>query len=131
MVSENIKLLRRELGMSQEEFGRRIKETRNVIANIENDRWSDAKKREAIYQKICNVFGVTQEWLLSDNPGKPDLRPLTAEDEQAQLIGGALATDPVLRSFAEFWTLRTDAEKDAIIKAMDDFIEILRKNQAK
>lgn len=130
MVSDNIKLLRRELGLSQEEFGKKIKESRNVIANIENDRWSDAKKREAIYQKICNVFGITQEWLLSDNPGKPDLRPLGAEDETAQAIGSAFASDPVLRSFAEFWALRTDDEKDAIVKAMDDFIEILKRNQA-
>ena len=129
MVSDNIKKLRNALHLTQEEFGEKIGESRNVIANIENNRWSDANKRDFVYSKICKRFGVSLEWLQSDNSGDVPLPELSDPDELERKTGKMLSDDPVVRSFLEFWAQRTDEEREQIAKAFDDFREILQKNK--
>lgn len=130
MVSENIKYLRRELGLTQEEFGAKIGETRNVIANIESNRWSDTEKRKAIYRKIYRVFGVTEDWLMSDNPGEISFPDGIAINRDAERLGALFKNeDPVVKAFLDFWSQRTYQEKEILQKAINDFADALKEAQ--
>lgn len=129
MVSDNIKKLRNAFHLTQEEFGEQIGESRNVIANIENNRWSDANKRDFIYSKICKRFGVPMDWILADDPGDVPLAEMTERNDLASRTGEMAADDPVVKAFLEFWAKRTDEEREQITKALEEFYEILQKNK--
>lgn len=129
MVSDNIKKLRNALHMTQEEFGDKIGESRNVIANIENNRWSDANKRDFVYSKICKRFGIPLDWILADNPGDVPLPEMTEADEFAKKTGEMVSGDPVVKSFLEFWSQRTDKEREQLTQAIEEFYAILQKNK--
>ncbi len=59
-MNERIKLLRKKLDMTQEEFASKIKLSRNFIAQIE----SGAKApSERTISDICREFNVRYQWL--------------------------------------------------------------------
>lgn len=60
MENERIKLVRIDLGLSQKEFGERIGISRDMIANIENDR---VEVKPLLMQHLCDVFHVNSDWL--------------------------------------------------------------------
>lgn len=60
---ERIKFLRKELGMSQEELGKALGVSRDVIGNIEYGRLKRPDQKEPLYRLICEKFGVSEEWL--------------------------------------------------------------------
>lgn len=62
MMNERIKILRKELGLSQSEFGKRIGVSRSVIANIELDR---VEAKDLLIGHICDIFNVSERWLLN------------------------------------------------------------------
>lgn len=126
MYAENIRKLREHCGLTQEEFGSKVGVSVGVITNLELARLKRPESKMPLFQLIADTFGVPVEWILSDNPAP--LPPLDERGKQARMLG-EMADDPVVQSFAEFWSARTDAEKKTLLKAMDDFIEILKRNQ--
>lgn len=126
MYAENIRKLRERCGLTQEEFGRRVGVSVGVITNLELARLKRPENKMPLFQLIAENFGVPVEWILADDP--EPLPPLEEADQEAMMYG-QMAADPVVRSFTEFWAARTETEKKALLKAMDDFIEILRRNQ--
>lgn len=127
MISENIRAIRMAHGLSQEDFADALGVSSGVITNIEYNKLQNPQKKLPLFRLIAEKFGVPLEWILSDNPDP--LPPLDERGKQARILG-EMADDPVVQSFAEFWSARTDAEKKTMLKAMDDFIEILKRNQA-
>lgn len=59
-MRNRIKELRRQLNLSQEEFGKKIGVTRGVIANIENGR---VEPKELTLSMISKTFSVDVDWL--------------------------------------------------------------------
>ena len=59
-MNERIKALRKELGLSQAEFGEKIGVSRSVIANIELNR---VEPKDLMVKHICDVFNVNELWL--------------------------------------------------------------------
>lgn len=60
-IGERVKKVRKENGLSQEEFAHRLGfDTRGAIANIELGR-TEASDR--LLSLISNIFGVREEWL--------------------------------------------------------------------
>ncbi len=127
MISENIRAIRMAHGLSQEDFADELGVSSGVITNIEYNKLQNPQKKLPLFRLIAEKFGVPLEWILSDNPDP--LPPLDERGKQARMLG-EMADDPVVQSFAAFWSARTDAEKKTLLKAMDDFIEILKRNQA-
>lgn len=63
-ISERVKILRKDhLKMSQEEFGKTLGVSRDVIGNIEYDRLKKPEQKEPIIRLICKEFGVNEKWL--------------------------------------------------------------------
>lgn len=59
-MNERIKLVRNELGLTQQEFADRIKVKRNTVATYEMGRSVPSDSAIAL---ICMEFGVNEEWL--------------------------------------------------------------------
>lgn len=61
-VNDRIKKVRKELDMTQENFGKKLGVSRSVIMNIEYDA-VDALTKPLLLTSICTTFGVSREWL--------------------------------------------------------------------
>lgn len=59
-MNERIKLIRKNLKMTQAEFGQEIGSTRDAIANYENGRVIPDKTTRML---ICSKFNVNEAWL--------------------------------------------------------------------
>ena len=62
-LSEKIIKLRKEQGLSQEEFGNEIHVSRQAVSKWEND---ESKPDTDKIQEIVRKFGVSYEYLLND-----------------------------------------------------------------
>jgi len=77
-LNERIKLVRKTLGLSQQEFGEKLGVSRDVISNIE---YRHIPPKELLVKHIANLYGVNLAWLmygegemmLSDSPLQPKL----------------------------------------------------------
>lgn len=59
-MNERIKLLRKELGLTQEQFGQRLGVTRGAITNIE---YNKVEPKPLFVDLICREFDVNEQWL--------------------------------------------------------------------
>lgn len=84
-MEERIKTLRKTLGLTQDEFAKRIGLARNSVANYEIGR---REPTNAIILSICKEFKVNEDWLRTGE-GKM-LRENSMEDEAAYYVGELL-----------------------------------------
>jgi transcriptional regulator with XRE-family HTH domain len=91
-TSERIKAVRKQLGLSQEEFGQRIGVSRDVIGNIEYDRLKRPEQKEPIYRLICKEYDINEEWLRT---GEGEMKRQLSRDEQiTDFMGDVLKDRP-------------------------------------
>ena len=64
---ERFREIRKDLKLSQEEFGKRLGVSRSVIVNIECDRLKRPDQKESLYKLVCKEFNVNEEWLRTGN----------------------------------------------------------------
>jgi len=62
MTGEMMKQLRLHLNLSQKEFGERFGASRDMVANIENDR---VEIKDILLRHIVSVFHLKEEWAIS------------------------------------------------------------------
>ncbi len=87
-MNERLKKLRRELGLTQQEFADKIGVKRNSLANYETGRNTPI---DAIIVSICREFNVNEDWLRT---GKGDMFiKLSYSDEIAQFVGDLLSEE--------------------------------------
>ena len=77
-MKERLKILRKSLNMTQEEFAARIGIKRNSYANYEIGR---NKPIDAVIFSICREYGVSETWLRT---GEGEM--LLSVDEETRLI---------------------------------------------
>lgn len=86
---DRIKELRKkDLKLTQAEFGERLGVSRSVIKNIELNALARPDQKLSLYKLICNEFNVREEWLLNGIEPKfvqPDMFSL---DEFIKVRGG-------------------------------------------
>ena len=88
-MNERIKQIRIKLGLSQDEFGRRLGVTRGAITNIELNK---VDPKPLFVNLICREFGVNEIWLRT---GEGDMfDPVTPDEELADFFGDILAGEP-------------------------------------
>lgn len=85
-VNQRIKKIREYMGMTQEEFGKRIGAARNTIANYET---GNRNPSNAVITSICREFNINEEWL------RYGIEPMkkSHEDDVAECIEDLLSTD--------------------------------------
>lgn len=84
-MNNRIKILRKQIGLTLEEFGKRLGVTRAAISNIEN---GNRNVTEQMIVSICREFDVDENWLRTGE-GKM-FRQLPEEDETAAYVSGLL-----------------------------------------
>lgn len=63
-MNNQIKLLRKELGLTMQEFGKNLGVSKSAISNIENGYNS---LTDQMIVAICNAYNVNEEWLRTGN----------------------------------------------------------------
>lgn len=62
MRTDRVKELRKALGLSQEEFGRRLGVSRGVVVNVELNR---SEIKPLFIEHLCLIFNVNRSWLFT------------------------------------------------------------------
>lgn len=90
-IRDRIKATRKQLGMSQAEFGKRLGVSRDSINDIENDRLKKPEQKEPLYRLICAEFDVSEQWLRT---GEGEMFVQLSRDEEiAAFVGKALSDE--------------------------------------
>lgn len=62
MISERIRTIRQKTKLSQQEFGKLLGVSRDVISNLE---YARVQPKEPFLTLLCNTFDVNKKWLLT------------------------------------------------------------------
>ena len=121
-MNERIKELRKHLGLTLEEFGKRLGVTRSAIGHLER---GERTLTDQMFLSICREFNVNENWLRT---GEGEMFTLQ-EDEEAAYVSELLDdTDnplyDLIKAIMKTYTQAGEKEK-AIIKA---FAKDLHKN---
>lgn len=84
-LNQRIKEVRKNLKLSQEEFGNRLGVTRGAITNIE---YNKIEPKPLFVELICNTFNVNEHWLKTGEGEMFEI--LSKEDAIAEFIGSVL-----------------------------------------
>lgn len=120
-IGERIKVLRRKLDITQEEFAQKLGTTRNTITNYEAGR---REPMEATIKSICREFGVNYDWLRTEE-GEMFV-PTKRDDEITEFIGRIMAgeEDNFKRRFVAMLSRLDESEWEFIErKALELFDE--------
>lgn len=128
-IPDNIKRIRERSGLSQREFAEQLGVSHGVIMNLEYGKLKNPERKMSLFRLISEKYNVPVEWILADDP--EELPPLDDEAQKAQAVGEMIANDPVVKSFLDFWQQRTDAEKEVLQKAINDFADCLKQQKGK
>lgn len=85
-IGERIALLRRSLGMTQEEFASAICMSRSNLSNVEKDRFTITDR---VIANVCVQFHANEDWLRN---GKGDMFVEISPDEEMMRDFGRLFT---------------------------------------
>lgn len=88
-MNERIKAVRLALGISQEEFGKRLGVTRGAITNIELNK---VEPKPLFVDLICREFNVNEDWL--KNGAEPMFLQRSRNEELSAFFGGLLNGEP-------------------------------------
>lgn len=82
---ERVKEVRKELGLTLENFGKKLGVTKVAVSNIER---GNRNLTEQMFKSICREFNITEEWLRT---GKGQMHPALSEEEEiAKLVSHLL-----------------------------------------
>lgn len=88
-MMNRIKALRKELGLSQEEFGNRLGLTRGAITNLE---YGKTEAKPLFIDLVCKTYGVRRDWILNGD-GKM-FEPDTREQEISKFVTQVIREKP-------------------------------------
>ena len=88
-MNERIKAVRFALGISQEEFGKRLGVTRGAITNIELNK---VEPKPLFVDLICREFNVNEDWL--KNGAEPMFLQRSRNEELSAFFGDLLNGEP-------------------------------------
>lgn len=121
-IYERIRDLRKkELHLSQTEFGERLGVSRSVIKNIELNALARPEQKEPLYKLICKEFHVSYDWLISGK-GEPFCEDLI-EDEYSRAAAEIDVKDPRARkAIIDYWHLSPE-DKELYWNFIERFIK--------
>lgn len=115
-MNKRIKELRKDLGLTQEQFSKKIGIKRNTLANYEIGR---NEPIDGIVFSICREFDVNEEWLRTGK-GEKFAPPLESElAKQAAIL--LKKGDPLFEAFIKYYLLLDTDGRETILKIAKDF----------
>lgn len=117
-INERIKSVRKYLGLSQEQFTKRLGLTRGAISNIE---LHITTPKPVLINIICKEFFVNKEWL---ETGKGEMFSEPERDEEiARFVAKATTgrDNNIQRRLLALLSSMTDEEMEVMVRVMDRF----------
>ena len=118
---ERVKILRKELGLTQNEFAEKLHVTRGVIGSIEIGK---GNLTERMANDICDVYNVNYQWLVDGEDVPMFFDDQTMLDEVAREYG----LNKNERILIEYY-LNNPEKREAIIREIFALAERLEKEK--
>lgn len=88
-MNNRLSEIRKDFGLTMDEFGKKLGVTRSAISNIESGKRNIT---DQILLSVCREFHVNKEWLISGSGKKYIV--ITEEEEIAEFFGELQSDDP-------------------------------------
>lgn len=127
MLSDRIKQLRKSLGLTQSEFGKRISVSIDAVKNLEYNRVTPS---DITISMIVNTFGVSEDWLRT---GEGEMfRKASRAEEIERMFTAALRNEltPEVESLLVTLGEMTDEELAAVADWMRRYTDNLSRISA-
>lgn len=112
-MNGRIKEVRKTLGLSQEEFGRRLGVTRGAVTNIE---FNKVEPKPLFVELLCREFDVNETWLRTGDG--PMFIEKSRDEELADFFGRVLSEESDLRRRLLAVMSRLDVEEWEMLARM-------------
>ena len=128
-MNERIRLLRKELGLNQSDFGNKIGVKQGTVAGYESGARTPLV---AVVSSICREFDVNEEWLRT---GEGEMFEQMTEQQKLLKYTGMLLKDKdsaivnAIQSFIVTYEQLDDTSKATLEKIAQQFIDNLKKSQ--
>lgn len=128
-MNERIRLLRKELGLNQSDFGNKIGVKQGTVAGYESGARTPL---DAVVSSICREFDVNEEWLRT---GEGEMFEQMTEQQKLLKYTGMLLKDKdsaivnAIQSFIVTYEQLDDASKATLEKIAQQFVDNLKKSQ--
>lgn len=128
-MNERIRLLRKELGLNQSDFGNKIGVKQGTVAGYESGARTPL---DAVVSSICREFDVNEEWLRT---GEGAMFEQMTEQQKLLKYTGMLLKDKdsaivnAIQSFIVTYEQLDDTSKATLEKIAQQFIDNLKKSQ--
>lgn len=128
-MNERIRLLRKELGLNQSDFGNKIGVKQGTVAGYESGARTPL---DAVVSSICREFDVNEEWLRT---GEGEMFEQMTEQQKLLKYTGMLLKDKdsaivnAIQSFIVTYEQLDDTSKTTLEKIAQQFIDNLKKSQ--
>lgn len=117
-IHDRMRLIRQENNLTQSEFGDRLGISRDVYANIENNRLKKPETKDPIIKLICKEFNISEEWLKTGNGEKSSI-----DDEYTKAVVKIDQGDPRARqAILDYWHL-TEEDKALFWNFVERFLK--------
>lgn len=123
-MNERIKKLRQALGLSQDEFGRRLGVTRGAVTNIELNK---VEPKPLFVDLICREFNVSEEWLRT---GAGEMfQPKSRNEELFEFAAKVAEGDPgsIQAQLLAVMSRLTDEQWEVLAQVAREFAEETKK----
>ncbi|MFR4880749.1 MAG: helix-turn-helix domain-containing protein [Coprococcus sp.] len=128
-MNERIRLLRKELGLNQSDFGNKIGVKQGTVAGYESGARTPL---DAVVSSICREFDVNEEWLRT---GEGEMFEQMTEQQKLLKYTGMLLKDKdsaivnAIQSFIITYEQLDDTSKATLEKIAQQFTDNLKKSQ--
>lgn len=128
-MNERIRLLRKELGLNQSDFGNKIGVKQGTVAGYESGARTPL---DAVVSSICREFDVNEEWLRT---GEGKMFEQMTEQQKLLKYTGMLLKDKdsaivnAIQSFIVTYEQLDDTSKATLEKIAQQFVDNLKKSQ--
>lgn len=128
-MNERIRLLRKELGLNQSDFGNKIGVKQGTVAGYESGARTPL---DAVVSSICKEFDVNEEWLRT---GEGEMFEQMTEQQKLLKYTGMLLKDKdsaivnAIQSFIVTYEQLDDTSKATLEKIAQQFVDNLKKSQ--
>lgn len=126
-MNERIRLLRKELGLNQSDFGNKIGVKQGTVAGYESGARTPL---DAVVSSICREFDVNEEWLRT---GEGEMFEQMTEQQKLLKYTGMLLKDKdsaivnAIQSFIVTYEQLGDTSKATLEKIAQQFVDNLKK----
>ena len=117
-MNERIQSLRKELGLSQRDFAKKIDIGASTLAMFET---GDRKPKDIHIKRICTEFGVNEVWLRTGEGGEENMfTKISPDDRYSISLGKLTMTENQFIQNAINTLAETDPEK---LKIIEEFMK--------